>query len=94
MTRQTTIPAVTDEERDTLREMYDEVIVPTSSRNGVKRFHIPADDHSLDKLCVDHANESTRQNGRRRFRRVDLAVYPVGYNDWCKWCLRRWRDGP
>lgn len=65
---------MTEAKREFLRRINPEITVNTASQAD-KTLHIPHQEREI--MCGADVNT----------RKVDVAVYPLGYNDWCENCL-------
>lgn len=71
----------TEREDTAIRDEIDQFLIADGDQSRKKsRLHIGAGEVPL---C---GNTSTGYN------RKDTAVYPPGYREYCKDCLRRWRE--
>lgn len=81
MSRGKTIPEITEEEEQKIREEFDKILVRSSEWSG-KQIHLPDGEGST--LCS--TEEGVEYNEKT------FAMYPPGYRSICRHCAGHWRQ--
>lgn len=76
-------------EVDAIWKQYDSVVLVTEARSAASCIHLPAEDDGVEPACDHHKQSVCPEHWKRK----ELAVFPPGYKEVCKWCLDRWRRG-
>lgn len=79
----------TDDERETLREMVDSIVVTQSNNTNSGKLHVPDPDADAAPACELHTSHSPKT----RWLKKPLAVYPPDYFGWCSYCTALLREG-
>jgi len=85
------IKPATDAERDQLRTEFEQVCKLPGKASQIRSLHIPDSDDN--PICENHINNRNRSMGDREYMLRCVSKFPRGHNDWCKHCLKKWRDG-
>lgn len=83
-----TPPPIDPATQDEIERIWDEyeTFIRTCSRGNVTRVHLPhPDTDDATPWCNGHGGIPTE------WTEIDVDVYPVGYKELCRYCLRQFR---
>lgn len=79
----------TEEEIEAIWEEFEEFMLPKGGAGPCYHFHLPTPDGEMPRC------ETVGQFGAPGGHRTrQVAAYPPGYRDICKYCLQHWRENP
>lgn len=81
------IPRPTDEEREAMREQFDEVTLPTGTANEVPSQHLNPTGEDGDRLCINRSTKNAEE-----YRTAPLAAFPGDHFSPCLECVSAWRE--
>ena len=92
------IPDIRPSERAKIREDYDKFV--KGNGHNSKALHLPHEKPESEpkpeprcgKVLQNDGCPLNGNQGRTEWRLKDVSVYPPGYHDICKSCVRRWRN--
>lgn len=82
-TRQKEIPDVTESERESIYNQFEEFMQSGGSCDANQRLHLPGGEESVP-MCDGGYGEPA-------FEWVPVAVWPPGYRPICRFCVAEWR---
>lgn len=81
---------VTTREKQYLREEHSQIVVASGSSGNTRKLHIP---ENGEPACnAELTGKVANGSDKRDWRTKDVAVFPLGYNEWCENCVEDWRQ--